>query len=114
MRVLVVEDEVAVAEGIKTWLERGGFRVDLAHTGEDAWFLGDTEEFVAVILDLGLPRMDGLTVLKRWRSDGRNMPVIILTAHGHPNLIDQAVEDGVVYYLLKPITDQLKRTFREP
>ena len=82
MRVLVVEDEVAVADSIKKWLERAGFNVNLAHNGEDAWFLGDTEEFASVILDLGLPRMDGLTVLKRWRSDGKNMPVIILTARG--------------------------------
>ena len=82
MRVLVAEDEPAVADNIKTWLERSGFRVELAHTGEEAWFLGDTEEFAAVVLDLGLPRMDGLTVLKRWRFDGKAMPVIILTARG--------------------------------
>ena len=55
----MVEDEVGVADSIKMWLERGGFKVDLAHSGEDGWFLGDTEEFAAVILDLGLPRMDG-------------------------------------------------------
>jgi DNA-binding response OmpR family regulator len=102
MRVLVVEDEVAVAEGIKTWLERGGFRVDLAHTGEDAWFLGDTEEFAAVILDLGLPRMDGLTVLKRWRFDGRNMPVIILTARGSWMERVEGIDAGADDYLPKP------------
>src|SRR6516165_3228289 len=102
MRVLVVEDEVAVAEGIKTWLERGGFRVDLAHTGEDAWFLGDTEEFAAVILDLGLPRMDGLTVLKRWRFDGRSMPVIILTARGSWMERVEGIDAGADDYLPKP------------
>src|SRR5512145_2541046 len=75
MRVLVVEDEAAVASSIKGSLERGGFRVDLASNGEDAWVLGDTEDFTAVILDLGLPRMDGLSVLKRWRAAGRRMPV---------------------------------------
>jgi len=102
MRVLVVEDEAAVAEGIKTWLERGGFRVDLAHTGEDAWFLGDTEEFAAVILDLGLPRMDGLTVLKRWRFDGRTMPVIILTARGSWMERVEGIDAGADDYLPKP------------
>jgi two-component system, OmpR family, response regulator len=102
MRVLVVEDEVAVAEGVKTWLERSGFRVDLAHTGEDAWFLGDTEEFAAVILDLGLPRMDGLTVLKRWRHDGKNMPVIILTARGSWMERVEGIDAGADDYLPKP------------
>lgn len=98
----MVEDEVAVAEGVKTWLERSGFRVDLAHTGEDAWFLGDTEEFAAVILDLGLPRMDGLTVLKRWRHDGKNMPVIILTARGSWMERVEGIDAGADDYLPKP------------
>src|SRR5215510_13336676 len=102
MRVLVVEDEATVADGIKAWLERSGFRVELAHTGEDAWFLGDTEEFAAVVLDLGLPRMDGLTVLKRWRFDGRNMPVIILTARGSWMERVEGIDAGADDYLPKP------------
>jgi DNA-binding response OmpR family regulator len=102
MRVLVVEDDVAVAESIKTWLERSGFTVQLVHNGEDAWFIGDTEEFAAVILDLGLPRMDGLTVLKRWRSDGRNMPVIILTARGSWMERVDGIDAGADDYLPKP------------
>jgi two-component system OmpR family response regulator len=102
MRVLVVEDEVRVAESIKVWLERGGFKVELAHSGEDAWFLGDTEEFAAVILDLGLPRMDGLAVLKRWRSDGRSMPVIILTARGSWMERVEGIDAGADDYLPKP------------
>src|SRR5262245_55860754 len=102
MRVLVVEDEATVADGIKAWLERSGFRVELAHTGEDAWFLGDTEEFAAVILDLGLPRMDGLTVLKRWRSEGRSMPVIILTARGSWMERVEGIDAGADDYLPKP------------
>lgn len=102
MRILVVEDELAVADGIKTCLERSGFRVDLTHNGEEAWFLGDTEEFSAVILDLGLPRMDGLTVLKRWRSDGKNMPVIILTARGSWMERVEGIDAGADDYLPKP------------
>jgi DNA-binding response OmpR family regulator len=102
MRVLVVEDEVAVADSIKTSLERSGFRVDVTHNGEEAWFLGDTEEFGAVVLDLGLPRMDGLTVLKRWRFDGRSMPVIILTARGSWMERVEGIDAGADDYLPKP------------
>src|SRR5262247_2692707 len=102
MRVLVAEDEPAVADNIKTWLERSGFRVELVHTGEEAWFLGDTEEFAAVVLDLGLPRMDGLTVLKRWRFDGKAMPVIILTARGSWMERVEGIDAGADDYLPKP------------
>lgn len=102
MRVLVVEDEAAVGESIKSSLDRGGFSVDLLQNGEEAWFLGDTEEFAAVILDLGLPRMDGLTVLKRWRSGGRNMPVIILTARGSWLERVEGIDAGADDYLPKP------------
>jgi DNA-binding response OmpR family regulator len=102
MRVLVVEDEAAVAGSIKGSLERGGFRVDLASNGEDAWVLGDTEDFTAVILDLGLPRMDGLSVLKRWRAAGRRMPVIILTARGTWMERVEGIDAGADDYLPKP------------
>jgi DNA-binding response OmpR family regulator len=102
MRVLVVEDEAAVGESIKGSLDRGGFSADLADNGEDAWFLGDTEEFAAVILDLGLPKMDGLTVLKRWRTGGRNMPVIILTARGSWLERVEGIDAGADDYLPKP------------
>jgi two-component system OmpR family response regulator len=102
MRVLVVEDEAAVAGSIKGSLERGGFRVDLASNGEDAWILGDTEDFAAVILDLGLPRMDGLSVLRRWRAAGRRMPVIILTARGTWMERVEGIDAGADDYLPKP------------
>lgn len=102
MRVLVVEDEAAVADSIRTWLERGGFNVSVAHDGEDAWFLGDTEEFSAVILDLGLPSMDGLSVLKRWRSNGRSMPVVVLTARGSWMERVEGIDAGADDYLAKP------------
>jgi two-component system, OmpR family, response regulator len=102
MRVLVVEDEAAVANSIKDTLERSGFRVSLANNGEDAWFLGDTEEFAAVILDLGLPRMDGLSVLRRWRAAGKRMPAIILTARGTWMERVEGIDAGADDYLAKP------------
>jgi DNA-binding response OmpR family regulator len=102
MRVLVVEDEAALAASIKGSLERSGFRVDLADNGEDAWVLGDTEDFTAVILDLGLPRMDGLSVLKRWRTTGRRMPVVILTARGTWMERVEGIDAGADDYLSKP------------
>lgn len=102
MRVLIVEDEAAVASSIKSSLEHSGFRVDLASNGEDAWILGDTEDFAAVILDLGLPRMDGLSVLRRWRAAGRRMPVIILTARGTWMERVEGIDAGADDYLPKP------------
>ena len=98
----MVEDEVAVAESIRDSLERGGFTVHVAHDGEDAWFLGDTEEFSAAVLDLGLPRLDGLSVLKRWRAAGRHMPVIVLTARGSWVERVEGIDAGADDYLPKP------------
>jgi two-component system, OmpR family, response regulator len=102
MRVLVVEDEVAVADSVRMRLERSGFVVDVARDGEDGWFAGDTEDFSAVILDLGLPTMDGLTVLKRWRKEGRSMPVIVLTARGSWKERVEGIDAGADDYLPKP------------
>jgi DNA-binding response OmpR family regulator len=102
MRVLVVEDEAVIAHSIKDTLERSGFRVSLADNGEDAWFLGDTEEFAAVILDLGLPRMDGLSALRRWRTAGKRVPVIILTARGTWMERVDGIDAGADDYLAKP------------
>ena len=102
MRVLVVEDETVVADSIKHTLERSGFRVNLANNGEDAWFQGDTEEFAAVVLDLGLPRLDGLSVLRRWRTAGKRMPVIILTARGTWMERVEGIDAGADDYLAKP------------
>lgn len=102
MRVLVVEDEVAVAESVRARLERSGFVVDVARDGEDGWFAGDTEDFSAVILDLGLPTMDGLTILKRWRKEGRSMPVIVLTARGSWKERVEGIDAGADDYLPKP------------
>jgi two-component system OmpR family response regulator len=80
MRILLVEDEPTLREQLRAGLAQAGYVVEQADNGRDAHFLGESEVFDAVVLDLGLPRMDGLTVLKRWRDQGHSMPVLILTA----------------------------------
>lgn len=102
MRILVVEDEPAIAAGITSALEASGYQTHGASDGEDAWFLGDTEDFDLVVLDLGLPKMDGLTVLKRWRGAGRQVPVLILTARGAWPERVEGIDAGADDYLAKP------------
>jgi DNA-binding response OmpR family regulator len=102
MRVLVVEDDPRIAFDLSRTLEASGYVVETAANGEDAWFLGDTEDFGAVILDLGLPGMDGLAVLKRWRANGRHMPVLILTARGSWAERVDGIDAGADDYLPKP------------
>src|SRR5690606_40313263 len=80
MRILVVEDDKELNRQIAAALTDAGYVVDRAHDGEEGHFLGDTEPYDAVVLDLGLPQLDGISVLERWRREGRNMPVLILTA----------------------------------
>ena len=82
MRILLVEDDGRIAMDVSKALGEAGYVVEHAANGEDAWFLGDTEKFAAVVLDLGLPGLDGLTVLKRWRDRGCETPVLVLTARG--------------------------------
>ena len=79
-KILVVEDNVEVARQIKDSLEQELFIVDVAHDGEEGWFLGDTEPYDAVILDIGLPKLDGLSLLQRWRRASNRVPVLILTS----------------------------------
>ena len=80
MRVLVVEDNQEVARQIVEALEQEFFVVDIASDGEEGWFLGDTEPYDTVILDLGLPKLDGLSLLQKWRDNGNRVPVLILTS----------------------------------
>ncbi len=80
MRILIVEDEPTLGQQLKNTLEQTGYAVDLSTDGEDGHFLGSTEEYDAVVLDLGLPEIDGLTVLGMWRKEGRTFPVLVLTA----------------------------------
>lgn len=102
MRVLVVEDDQRIATDISRTLEASGYVVETVANGEDAWFLGDTEDYGAVILDLGLPGMDGLAVLKRWRANGRHMPVLVLTARGSWAERVDGIDAGADDYLPKP------------
>ncbi|TNE61922.1 MAG: response regulator transcription factor [Alphaproteobacteria bacterium] len=102
MRVLIVEDDQALAEQMRQSLVDAGYAVDHADNGEDGHFLGDTEPYDAVVLDLGLPIMDGASVLKKWRSDGREMPVLILTARDGWTDKVEGLDAGADDYLTKP------------
>ncbi len=102
MRVLVVEDEVTLAEQLREALSAAGYVVDHADNGVDAQYLGEVESYDAVVLDLGLPRMDGLTVLRQWRAAGRDMPVLILTARDSWHEKVGGIDAGGDDYLTKP------------
>ncbi|EHR02882.1 response regulator transcription factor [Bradyrhizobium sp. WSM471] len=102
MRLLLVEDDRRIAADVETALRAGGYVVETVRNGEEAWFRGDTEDYGAVVLDLGLPGMDGLAVLKRWRANGRSMPVLILTARGSWAERVDGIDAGADDYLPKP------------
>ena len=102
MRVLVAEDDERLARTLRSALEAGGFVAELEADGESAWFRGDTEEFDAIILDLGLPSLDGLTILKRWRKNQRMAPVLVLTARGNWDERVEGIEAGADDYMAKP------------
>lgn len=102
MRILLVEDDDRIRQDVTGALEAAGYVVDSETDGEEAWFLGDTETYGAVVLDLGLPHMDGLSVLKRWRGAGRDMPVLVLTARGSWSERVEGIDAGADDYLPKP------------
>jgi len=102
MRILLVEDDDDIADDVARALTASGCLVERAGDGEQAWFLGDTEDFAAVVLDLGLPRLDGLSVLRRWRAAGRTMPVLILSARGAWTEKVDGIDAGADDYLAKP------------
>ncbi len=113
MRILVVEDNADLRRQLADALSQSGYAVDLAADGEDGHFLGDTEPYDAVILDLGLPKMDGVTVLERWREDGRDFPVLILTARDRWAEKVAGFDAGADDYLTKPfITEELLARLR--
>lgn len=98
----MVEDEPALTFRLQQVLEAAGFAVDVAYDGEDGWHLGDTESYDAVVLDLGLPKLDGVSVLQRWREAGRSMPVLILTARSRWSEKMASFNAGADDYVTKP------------
>src|SRR5580692_10747168 len=102
MRLLVVEDDRDLNRQIVAALENAGYAVDRALDGEEGWFLGDTEPYDAIVLDIGLPKRDGVAVLEAWRQAGRTMPVLILTARDRWSDKVQGFDAGADDYVAKP------------
>jgi two-component system OmpR family response regulator len=102
MRLLIVEDEPRLAENLGAAMTGAGYAVDVAPDGERADFLARTEQYDAVLLDLGLPRIDGLTLLGRWRAAGLTTPVLVLTARGSWHEKVQGIDGGADDYVAKP------------
>jgi two-component system, OmpR family, response regulator len=102
MRVLLVEDEAVLRAQLKQLLTQAGYAVDEAADGQQALHLGSTEPYDAIVLDLGLPVLDGLTVLQRWRSQGQRVPVLILTARDGWHEKVAGIDAGADDYLAKP------------
>jgi two-component system OmpR family response regulator len=102
VRVLVVEDEALLSRQLANALGQAGYAVDCAADGERADFLGRTEHYDAVVLDLGLPKVDGLTVLRRWREAGIAVPVLVLTARASWHEKVQGIDGGADDYVAKP------------
>lgn len=102
LKILVVEDETVVARHIQAQLRKFGFDADIANDGLEAARLGQASDYAAAILDLGLPRLDGLSVLRQWRQSGLTMPVIVVTARGAwPERVG-GIDAGADDYLIKP------------
>jgi two-component system, OmpR family, response regulator len=106
MRLLLVEDDTRIARRVQAALEAAGYAVDAVEDGETAWFRGDTEDYDVVVLDLGLPRLDGLTVLKKWRGGGRTFPVLILSARSAWQERVDGIDAGADDYLVKPFSTE--------
>jgi two-component system, OmpR family, response regulator len=106
MRILIVEDEPNLLRQLKAGLEGAGYAVDTASDGEEGLYLGSSEAYDAVVLDLGLPRIDGLTVLDRWRKEGRTMPVLVLTARDSWSDKVAGLDAGADDYLAKPFQSE--------
>jgi len=102
MRILIVEDERKIADLIADVLIGEGLIPEIAADGEEGWFLGSTEKYAAAILDVGLPKRDGLSVLRKWRDEGLDMPVILLTARANWNERVEGIDAGADDYLGKP------------
>jgi two-component system OmpR family response regulator len=106
LRVLLVEDEPGIARHLSEALAAAGYAIDHAADGEEGHFLGDTEPYDAAVLDLGLPKRDGLSVLRAWRAAGRTFPVLILTARGSWREKVEGIDAGADDYLAKPFATE--------
>ncbi len=102
MRILVVEDDKDLNRQVSDALVDAGYVVDRAYDGEEGHFLGDTEPYDAVVLDIGLPQMDGISVIERWRRDGKKMPVLMLTARDRWSDKVAGIDAGADDYVAKP------------
>ncbi|MEN9465791.1 MAG: Transcriptional activator protein CzcR [Pseudomonadota bacterium] len=102
MRILIIEDEPTLAKQLEQALRNENYAVDCAHNGVDGHYLGSTEPYDAIILDLGLPKLDGLSVLKKWRDAGIRTPVLILTARDSWHEKVAGIDAGADDYLTKP------------
>jgi two-component system, OmpR family, response regulator len=102
VKILIAEDVSKVSASIAAALKASGYICDIAEDGEDAWFKGSTENYSVIILDLGLPKMDGLTVLKKWREENNTVPVLILSARGTWTERVEGIDSGADDYLPKP------------
>ncbi len=102
MRLLVVEDDKDLNRQITTALEQAGYVIDRAYDGEQGWFLGDTEPYDAVVLDIGLPKRDGISIIGEWRKAGRLMPILMLTARDRWSDKVQGFDAGADDYVVKP------------
>lgn len=102
MRVLVVEDDARIAKDIAAALSAAGFLAEHSRSGSDAWARGATEDFDLIVLDLGLPQLDGLSVLRRWRAEGCEVPVIVVSARGTWSERVDGIDAGADDYLPKP------------
>lgn len=113
MRILLVEDDARIAAHVDRALTASGFLVERVADGEEAWFRADTEDWSAIVLDLGLPKLDGLTVLKRLREGGNRTPVLVLTARGSWKERVEGIDAGADDYLAKPFqTEELLARLR--
>lgn len=113
MRILIVEDDPDLSRQLSTALQESGYAVDVANDGEEGHFLGDTEPYDAAILDLGLPIIDGISVLQKWRADEKSFPVLILTARDQWSEKVAGFDAGADDYLTKPFhTEELLARLR--